>query len=229
MKTTAIIVAGGSGLRFGNKIPKQFMQLGQMPVIMYSINLFAELESIDSIVIPAHPEWQETLKLLCKEYNLKKKIEIIDGGKERQDSVYNALNTDTVQNSDIILVHDSVRPFVSNNLVENIISATILHGAAIPAIRPKDTIKEATEDNFVLSTLNRSNLYCIQTPQGFWRELLYIAYKNAIENSFITTDDSSIVEFSGHKVKIIDGEPENFKITDRIDFLLAETICNERK
>lgn len=220
-KCSTIIPAAGIGNRFGSNLPKQFLNLGDMTIIEHTVNLFYENENIYKIIITVNPEWLKFIKELFSKKNYNNKLEFIIGGKERQDSVYNALNSEFVKNSEFTLVHDAVRPYASNLLINNIIDAAKIYSAAIPAIKLKDTIKSIDYDDFVLETLNRAYLRKIQTPQGFKTEILINSYKKAYEADFYSTDDSSLVEWAGYKVKVIDGEEKNIKITTKEDLTIS--------
>lgn len=227
MNCTVIIPAGGTGTRMGADIPKQFLELDGKPLIIHTLEMFEEIDEINSVVISLHKEWHQFVNENLKKYNISKVKEMVYSGEKRQDSVFNAIKTQTVFNSDVILVHDAVRPFTSKELILKVIEEAEETGAVIPAIDTKDTIKERTPKNFVLKTFLRSNLCNAQTPQGYWYDVLYSAYTNAEKNSFTGTDSSSLVEYNGYKVTIVDGEEENFKITSPFDFHLAELMLNK--
>ncbi len=228
MKASVIIPAGGVGKRFGSQVPKQFAELGDIPLIVHTIRIFDTVEDVEAIVIPVHNEWFTFTKELIEKYKCDKVKEVIIGGLERQDSVYNGLLSETVKNSEIVLVHDAVRPFASAKLVQRIINETEDFGAVIPGIPPKETVKEKTNNGLVVKTLERQKLSLIQTPQGFWTDVITSAYRKAKEASFFGTDEASLVEFIGYKVTIIDGEDENIKITTPFDLKIAELIMKEK-
>jgi 2-C-methyl-D-erythritol 4-phosphate cytidylyltransferase len=228
MKTTAIIPAGGIGKRFGSDMPKQFTELNGLPIIIHTLKIFENTPSVTNIVIPVHNKWASMTKDLIIKNGIKKVKEIVIGGKERQDSVYNALHTKSVEGSDIVLVHDAVRPLTSVKLVEKIIAEAEEFGAVVPGIMPEDTIKMKTAAGGIVKTLDRKKLARIQTPQGFWQDLLITAYKKAYEANFIGTDSSALVEFIGYKVQLVGGEDRNLKITTPLDIKVAEMLLNEK-
>ncbi len=226
MKTSVIIPAGGIGVRFGSQVPKQFLELNDIPIIVHTIRLFDRIDDVESIVIPVHNEWFTHTQELMKKYDCKKVKEVIIGGIERQDSVFNGLHTQSAKNSDIILVHDAVRPFASLQMIQNIIDSTEDYGAVIPGITPKETVKEKNNKGTVIKTLDRNKLSLIQTPQGFWVDIITSAYTKAANAGFKGTDEASLVEFIGFKITVIEGEDSNIKITTPFDLKVAELMTN---
>jgi len=226
---TVIIPAAGLGKRFGADLPKQYHLLGTKPLIIHTITLFDTLAEATNIIIPVANDWKDYLEDLLSKYKFNKKIVICHGGQERQDSIYNALNNSAANESDIVLVHDAVRPFASPELIKNVIISASRFGAAIPATMPKETIKQKDNSNMVRLTFVRSMLASVQTPQGFKKEILIDAYNKAIKSGFVGTDDASLAEHAGHKVKIIDGEETNIKITTPLDFDIAGIILRQMK
>jgi 2-C-methyl-D-erythritol 4-phosphate cytidylyltransferase len=227
MQCSVIIPAGGTGKRFGSELPKQFVELKGIPIIVRTIQLFDEIEEVESIIIPIHSDHLELMQELVKTYKLHKVKEIVVGGIERQNSVYNGLNTNSAKESDIILIHDAVRPFVSKELIKSIIEETEESGAVIPAMKPKETIKEIDNKRLVKKTINRDTLVSVQTPQGFWQDLLIKAFDSIKNSNFIATDDASLLEFIGFKVTIIEGEDSNVKITTPFDLKVAELLLKD--
>jgi len=223
-EVSVIIPAGGSGKRFGSEKPKQYLELDGVPIIIRTLLCFEKCEKINNIIIAVHGEWVDHLWDEVAKYKVNKVKDIVVGGKERLNSIDHALKSSYIDDKGIVLVHDAVRPFVSEHLINRIIAATEELGAAIPGLNPKETIKSADSDNEVISTLDRSILWSIQTPQGFKYSILKKAYKNAIESNFFGTDDSSLVEKIGQRVKIIPGEEQNIKITTPFDMTIASEI-----
>lgn len=226
MSTTVIIPAAGSGKRFGNPIPKQFLLLGEIPILARTLTVFEQTPEVDSVVLAVHSDFIEKTWEIIREFSIEKVSEIVAGGSERQFSILNALQTSSAQSSDIILVHDAVRPFIFPEFVAKIINSAEEFGAVAPGIPVKDTIKVLSQKFFAEKTLERDNLRAIQTPQGFQRELLTKSYEKALENKFVGTDDASVAEFAGFSVKIIEGLEQNFKITSPMDFALAEVLLH---
>jgi 2-C-methyl-D-erythritol 4-phosphate cytidylyltransferase len=215
MKVSVIIPAGGIGKRFGGSTPKQFHEIDGKAIIIHTLRRFLDA-GIKNIIVSIHPVWKDYFVSLIREEEIDIYIRIVEGGKERQDSIINALEL-IAEDDEIILVHDAVRPFISDDLINNIIKNALEFGAAIPASPLLETIKQIGEDGFVVKTHDREKLVSVQTPQGFRSEILTDAYKKAIESGFIGTDDASLVEEAGHPVKVIEGESGNIKITVRED------------
>lgn len=223
LNITAIIVAAGTGKRFGSDLPKQFLKIKDKPILQICLEKFFQVERINSIILVSNKDYLDITQNILQKFNTSKKIEITVGGKERQDSVWNGIHTALNFNPKIILIHDAVRPLVSSILIDKIIDATIKHKAAIPAIPVKDTIK-VREGDFLVKTLDRNLLYAVQTPQGFETSLLISAYQKAFEENFYSTDDANLIERLGTKIKLIEGEQSNLKITTKEDLLFANTI-----
>jgi 2-C-methyl-D-erythritol 4-phosphate cytidylyltransferase len=221
MNCVVIIPAAGLGKRFNLPLPKQFTDIDGMPILIHTIKIFDTLPSISSIIIAANQEWIDFTQSLITKYNVMKPSQIIKGGKIRQDSVNNALKSKLIKSADIVLVHDAVRPFTSQNLVNSIINTAIEYGAAIPALIPRDTIKLVNKKGFVVRTLDRSKLCSVQTPQGFRQEIILESYKYAYENRIYSTDDASLIEKVGYTVKTIPGEETNIKITTQNDLKIT--------
>lgn len=228
MRISAIIVAGGRGHRMGGNVPKQFQLLYGKPVLYHTLRRFEDCSLVDEIILITATEWLAyTAQEISDRYHFTKIKKIVAGGKERQDSVYNGLQA-LDNGTEVVLVHDAVRPLVSVGKIEEVIQACQEVGAAILAVPPKDTIKVA-EQEYVATTLNRDTLWCVQTPQGFRVDILRAAYDDARARGIYKTDDSALVEMSGHAVKIVRGEDENIKITVPADLQFAETVLGRRE
>ena len=227
MSVVVVIPSGGAGKRFGGAIPKQYQELGDRPVITRTMSLFEEIAEVEELVIACAPEWREFLLAQKEKFLLKKPLSFAEAGRERQYSVYNALQISCARNANIILIHDAVRPFTAPALVQRIIAAAGEHGAAIPVRALTDTVKEIDSEDFVTTTHARGMLRSVQTPQGFQRPIIMHAYENAARENFFGTDDSSLVEFAGYKVKTVAGEDMNIKITTPLDRKIAAVILNE--
>ena len=210
MTISLIITAGGTSSRYG-KTNKLLEKIENKTVIEYCVEKFLLIEEIFEIVISSNPEMIENLKELFKN---NKKIKIIAGGKTRQESVFNGLKS--VQNLDYVLIHDGARPLVKTEDIKKVIEKMKAKNAAILAVKTIDTIKKADETGKIISTIDRSNLYNVQTPQGFKFDLIYNAHKKLEKKSF--TDDSGMLETLGKDVYIVDGDYSNFKITTKNDF-----------
>jgi 2-C-methyl-D-erythritol 4-phosphate cytidylyltransferase len=232
MKTALILPAGGSGRRMAEQkgkqsVPKQLIELSGRAVILRTLDVFVSHSKIDLIIISAKESICRDLEMMIENENyqklLNKKIIVIKGGKSRQESVWNGLFHSELDAYDNVLVHDVVRPFVSHELISDVINSLKNNDAVIPVVELSDTIKICKND-FVEKTLERKNLRAVQTPQGFRRDALVRANIFAKENNLSVTDDASVCEAFGIKVKTIKGDPENIKITTSLDLLLAELI-----
>ena len=224
MDTIVIIPSAGKGIRLGGDIPKQYLKLKNIPVLIRTMLAFEEVADIDSYIIAINPYWEDFVAENIKIFGIKKEYIFVKGGKERQDSIYNALETDIASRSGLILVHDAVRPFASPKLINNIINTAKNYDAAIPGIPPVDTIKEINANADCIKTYDRDKLISVQTPQAFSTDLLISAYHHAKKMNFSGTDDASLVEYFGKKVKVIPGEAHNIKITTKFDMEIAEKI-----
>lgn len=229
MKVTAIIPAGGYGKRISAGIHKQLIEISGKPILIHTLEKFQNCSCVDAIIVATAPEILLEVEDMVKKFNITKVVEVTIGGNERQDSVYNALQTMVYHHSEIVVVHDAVRPFVTCEKICQVISACEETGAAILAVRPKETIKLSGENSFVEKTLDRNSLWLVQTPQAFYYTILQQAYKKAYTDSFYATDDSTLVERLGVKVRIVEGLYENIKITTPEDIELAKLIVERDK
>ena len=195
---SAIVLAGGRGKRMGSVQSKQYIDLNGKPILYYTLNRFISNENIDKVilVIPKD-ETQFCQREILEKYNLKVD-EIAFGGKERQDSVYNGLKK--AEGSDIVLIHDGARPFVSDKIIENGIKYAKLYGAAAPGVMPKDTIKVKNEKGFSLETPDRNTLVAVQTPQVFDYKMICECHEKIKENKIEVTDDTMVAEIFNNNV-----------------------------
>lgn len=222
----AIIVAAGKGKRMKNKVNKILLALNNQPIIYHSVKQFEDSPLIDKILLIANKDDIIDLNNLIKKNNFKK-TEIIEGGEQRQDSVYNGIKLlKNAKEDDIIIIHNGVNPFISNSLIETIIKNTKEYGACAVAFKAKDTIKQADENNLVIKTLNRETLWQIQTPQSAKYKLLVRAFVKAYNDNYYGTDDVELIERLGEKVKLIECSTENFKITTPTDLENAKLLLN---
>ncbi len=227
VKLAVIIPAAGSGSRMGSQIPKPFLKLRDKSILEHTIKNFAELEFVSQIIISTSEERKKEVgSILNKFKNSLENFTVVDGGKERQNSINNALKV-VSDNIDLVAVHDAVRPFISSELIKRCAISANECGGAIIAVPAKDTIKEVGEGSIIQNTPDRSRLWQAQTPQIFQKEVLNSAYKSAFENNFTGTDDASLVERIGGVVKVIEGDRRNLKITYPIDLKVAELILDE--
>lgn len=222
---SAIVLAGGRGKRMGAVQSKQYIDLNGKPILYYTLKQFIVNKLIDYIilVVPEDEVGYCKNKVLNK-YGLKVD-KLVSGGKERQDSVYNALSQ--LENSDIVLIHDGARPFVSHKIINDAVKYAEIYKAAAPGVMPKDTIKIKGENNFSVETLMRNNLVAIQTPQAFEFNLIYNCHKEVKKRGIVVTDDTSVVELFGNKVYIYEGNYTNIKITTPEDLALAKYLVRK--
>ena len=219
MTRYAIIVAGGSGSRFGSTIPKQFLPLAGLPVLMHTITRFTDAGASVILVLPQAQTayWHQ----LCQQYAFILPVTVAAGGDSRFQSVKNALDVITAQTGDIIAVHDGVRPLVDQEVIDNAYSQAAKHGSAIPAVPVTDSIRETSDDG-MSKAIDRSHLVAVQTPQAFDAMMLKQAYDIPYDPAF--TDDASVVERTGHAIHLIPGDPCNIKITHPGDIEIAEIL-----
>ncbi len=224
MKTLAIIPAGGVGRRMGGDIPKQFLPLAGVPVLVHTLRAFQRSPLIDEIflVVP-EGDIQVVRKDIVEEHGLSKVTSVLAGGAERQDSVANAL-TLVRDDHGIVLVHDAVRPFVTGDLIRQVAAAAEEHGAAAVGLPVRDTVKRVSAAGVVEKTLDRKGLWLTQTPQAFQRQVLCAAYEKAAQDGFSGTDDASLVERMGVSVWMIPGDHDNIKMTTPEDLELGAII-----
>lgn len=224
----AIIVAGGSGRRFGGALPKQFLPLAGSPVLRRSVEAFAVAGATVAVVLPqaSIALWRQ----LCKEHGITVSHSVVAGGAERFHSVRNALAylSPQMRGGDLVAVHDGVRPLASQALIERAYAAAAESGAVVPAVPVTDTIRQLSHTADGASCqLDRNLLRAVQTPQVFEAGLLQKAYEAGFSPLF--TDDASVVESTGKAVTLIDGEPTNMKITHPFDLTVAEAIIAARQ
>jgi 2-C-methyl-D-erythritol 4-phosphate cytidylyltransferase len=225
---SVIIAAAGMSNRMGSKINKQFIAIDNKPILAHTLEKFERCKLVDEIIVVCKEEEVEYCrKEIVRKYGFKKVSNIVRGGKERQDSIYNgvlALNEKT----DIVLTHDGARPFVKIESIEEGIKGVLEYGACVIGVPVKDTIKVIDPENTVHHTPKRSLLWAAQTPQCFWAHLLKKGYELAAEEGIVGTDDSSLVEKTGHPVKMIMGSYDNIKITTPEDLIIADSMLKDK-
>ena len=225
MRTITIIVAGGSGTRFGAQLPKQFLELAAKPILMRTIEAFGENRNGSFDVIITLPTGQmELWRALCERHGFVVPHRVVAGGETRWHSVKNALDSiGDIADVDVIAVHDGVRPLATANLINRVLDAARRDGAAIPVVPLNDSVRQLDGDGGS-HALDRSSLRAVQTPQAFDARLLIEAYRQPFDPTF--TDDASVVERYGHQVTLVEGDPQNLKITRPMDLALAEYLLN---
>lgn len=225
-KNYAVVVAAGRGKRMGANINKQFLSINNKPLLYYSLNTFSNSKLIDGIIIVcADSEIDYCKKEIVEKYKIKKVLEVVAGGKERQDSVYNGLKA--IEDCDIVLIHDGARPFVTKDIIESGIKYAKLYGACTCGVVPKDTIKIKDEKGFSAETTDRDKLFSVQTPQCFKYNLIADCHQKLSEDSINVTDDTTVVEYYGHRVYLYEGSYKNIKVTTPEDLYIAEKIVEQ--
>lgn len=219
-KVTAVVTAAGSGRRMGTPLPKQFLKIGGKTVLEKAVEPFEASEHVDEIIVVGSSEFLELCTGLCHQFS--KFSRAVAGGKERQDSVRNALN---LVEDGYVLIHDGARPYVDMETIMRVLEAAAGTGAAVAAVPVKDTVRQTRGgDNTDSITLPRDRLYSVQTPQGFDVALIREAYAAAEAEGFLGTDDGGLAERAGHPVTIVEGSYRNIKITTQEDLPMETRI-----
>lgn len=203
---------------------KQFIELNSIPVIIHTLRVFEHDPMCSGVILVINKDEQSIFEELVKTFNIQKNISFIEGGSERQYSVYNGLQE--VKNTDIVLVHDGARPFLKLERVHELVKMATERGAAVLAVPVKDTIKRASSDQYVEETVERSSLWAIQTPQAFHVSILQEAHEMAKKDGFLGTDEASLVERIPKQVYIVKGDYLNIKLTTPDDLVFAEAILH---
>ena len=220
----AVIVAGGSGSRMKTAVRKQYLSLGGVPVVAHTLMAFDRHPKLDRIVlvVPENDlEWcrAEMVGLFPLDHD----VQLVAGGRRRQDSVFNGLIAAGVSDG-TVMIHDGVRPFVRVSLMNACLAGVKHSGGCIPAIPVTDTLKQVDASGVILGTLNRQQIRLAQTPQTFSLDLIRRAHRLAGQRGFTATDDASIAEFAGERVAVVPGDPDNIKITTPADLSIARGI-----
>lgn len=224
--STAVIVAAGKGKRMGTEISKQFLPLCGKEILAHTVEKFEKAACIRDIILVTGGDALQDVRQMVQEYGWKKIISVTEGGKERQDSVFLGLQQ-VPQDTEIVLIHDGVRPFVTEEILERSIAAAKETGGCVAGVPAKDTIKVCDAEGFAIATPNRSTLRQIQTPQTFRRKEILAAYEKAKADGFLGTDDASVAEHSGFPARVIMGSYRNIKITTKEDLLIGAAFLKE--
>jgi 2-C-methyl-D-erythritol 4-phosphate cytidylyltransferase len=232
MKVIVIIPAAGLGTRMapaGKKAAasKQFLEINGTPIVFHTLRVFAHNRQVSQIVVALRKAEMERFRQQLEKEKLSGKVEIVEGGEHRQQSVANAVASLRAALDDVVLVHDAVRPFVDDEIIANVISEVERHGAAIAGLPAVDTIKQverAADGAIITSTIPRERVVQAQTPQGFRYSLIQQAFASAAADGFIGTDEASLVERLGESVWVVMGSARNIKITTPADLELAEFL-----
>ncbi|MCM8778375.1 MAG: 2-C-methyl-D-erythritol 4-phosphate cytidylyltransferase [Candidatus Omnitrophica bacterium] len=223
MRISAVVPAAGRGKRLREKSDKAFVLLDKKPILFYTLKNLERIKDIEEIIlVVSRRSLQYTKEIFLKKFNFKKRIKVVKGGPTRSDSVWNGLR-EIDKTKDLVLIHDGARPFIDEDLLKMVINEGRKFEAVVPGIPLNFTVKEI-KNHLVVRTLPRQDLWEIQTPQFFKKDLLISCYKKARKERFIATDDAQVVERYGHKVRVIKGSPLNIKITTPEDLVLAKAI-----
>lgn len=223
MKYYAIIVAGGSGSRMQNSVPKQFLLLDGIPVLMHTLQAFYGSKLKPEIILVLHPSQETFWEELCNTYQFIVPHKIVNGGEQRFHSVKNAILS--IVGEGIVAIHDAARPLVSTKLIDRSYMVASEKGNSVAGTMPTDSIRKLTGHDKSVA-FNRNEFILVQTPQTFTLDILKKAYEQPYKNDF--TDDASVVEFSGVEINMIEGERQNIKITYPEDLKIAAIFKNKK-
>lgn len=225
MKVFAVIPAGGKGKRSGFSVPKQYVKVEGKEIIVYTLEVFQKSRLVNEIIIAAEKEYFDLILKLKNKYSITKLKTIVEGGKERQDSVFNCLSALSADKKDLIAVHDAARPLLPKHILENGIKHGLKNGSALIATKAKDTMVKG--DKFVDEYIDRNEIYNVQTPQIFNYGDLFSAMKKAYKENFAGTDESMLIKNYGKKIHLVEGSALNFKITTKEDLELFKKIVKK--
>ena len=231
MQVFAIIPAAGLGTRMAGPQPKQFLALDGVPILIHSLRAFAAVERVTAIYVAVRKTETERVEAQIVEYGFDERVQVVEGGEKRQESVSHALAALPAQADDIVLVHDAVRPLIDVATIDRTIDAVAEFGAAIVGLPAVDTIKQVertAHGALVTSTIPREYVVLAQTPQGFRYGVLQKAFAEATADGFVGTDEASVVERAGNPVAVVHGSQVNLKITQPGDLELAEFYLHQR-
>jgi len=224
---SCIVAAGGSGSRMGAEKNKLFLELAGRPVIAYTLMALEQSELIDEIILSAREEDMMELRRIAEEYAISKLSTIVRGGAHRAASVKSALSA-VSKEATVVAVHDGARPLIEEKHIHNAVVEAAKGGAAAVGVRPKCTLKQADENGFITETVDRSVMFEIQTPQVFGKDIILKAYEAAEDILAQATDDCSLVERLGVRIRVVEGSYRNIKVTTPEDIVIAESLLEER-
>jgi len=227
LRAAAVIAAGGTGTRMNAGIPKQFLEISGKPVLLYTVESIASIEAITQIVVALPSKHIAAASAILQQLPVRAEIKCVSGGPNRQESVRIGVSH-IAPDSDVIMVHDAVRPVCDRDLIVRVLDAAWKRGAAIPGLPATETIQRVSRTGRVLSTPPREELYGIQTPQAFHAGILRSALERARQSGFLGTDESSVVRWAGHPVVVVPGSPDNIKITRPLDLQIAELLISRK-
>ena len=223
-RVAAIIAAAGKGERLGSALPKQYLKIGGEPVLIRALRTFEEMDAIDYIFVVAGKDYLQLCRDLIESSGLTKVESVVAGGDSRQESVFNAIQemNSVKPGVEYVLIHDAARPFISQEVIGNVLEEAASSGAAVACVAMKNSVRKVSSDSS--ESVDREDYVSVQTPQGFRKSLLIDAYEKAFDDSFFGTDDAAIVEHAGGNIAIVDGEYQNIKITTREDLPMENRV-----
>lgn len=224
-KVAVIIAAAGQGRRLGAPVPKQYLKIGGEYVIAKTIKAFENMDEVDYIFVVTNEDFIDLCSSIIDESGFSKVEGIVAGGEERQDSVFNALQelNSRKPGVSLVLIHDGARPFVSSDVILNVIRKADETGAAVACVAMTNSVRKVVDKN-TSTSVDRSDYYSVQTPQGFRKSLLIEAYDRAFDDGYSGTDDASVVERTGHEIAIVEGDYGNIKITTKEDLPMENRV-----
>ncbi len=225
-KVAVIIAAAGQGKRLGAPVPKQYLKIGGEYVIAKTIRAFEDIDEVDYIFVVTNDEYRKVCAKIVEDRGFTKVEGIVAGGARRQDSVFNALQEINAKKPGVslVLIHDGARPFIGRDVILNVIAETESTGAAVACVAMKNSVRRMDADGSSSTSVDRTDYYSVQTPQGFRKSMLIEAYDRAYDESFEGTDDASIVEWAGNDISIVDGDYGNIKITTKEDLPMENRV-----
>jgi 2-C-methyl-D-erythritol 4-phosphate cytidylyltransferase/2-C-methyl-D-erythritol 2,4-cyclodiphosphate synthase len=228
LKAAVVIAAGGTGTRMNAGVPKQFLQIAGKPILLHTIETISSLQEVTQIIIALPPEHIAEAEAILRRHPMRMEVRCIPGGPNRQESVRNGV-AHASPDTDILLVHDAVRPLCPRDMMMRVLDAAWEKGAAVPGLPATETIQRVSRKGRVLATPPREELFAIQTPQAFHAGILKAALEQAHAVGFLGTDESSVVRWAGHPVFVVPGSPDNLKITRPMDLDIAEQLFSQRR
>jgi 2-C-methyl-D-erythritol 4-phosphate cytidylyltransferase/2-C-methyl-D-erythritol 2,4-cyclodiphosphate synthase len=225
ISAAAVVAAGGTGARMQSSVPKQFLEISGKPVLLHTVENLASLKEVARIVIALPPEHIAEAEAMLQPVAARTEIRCVAGGPNRQESVRRGV-AHVSPDPDVIMVHDAVRPVCDRDMMLRVLRAAWEKGAAVPGLPATETIQRVSHRGRVLSTPPREELYAIQTPQAFHSGILRSALEKAHAAGFLGTDESSVVRWAGHPVHVVQGSPDNIKITRPLDLEIAGRLLS---
>jgi 2-C-methyl-D-erythritol 4-phosphate cytidylyltransferase len=226
VRVIAVIPAGGKGKRSGTETPKQYLKFHGKELIAYTLEVFQKNNLVDEIIISAELTYFSLLEEIKKKFNLAKISRIVEGGDERQDSVYNALKSIKASDDDLIAVHDAARPLLPEDILTKAVNTAKEKGNALVCLKARDTLLKGNQ--IVKEYVDRLQMYYVQTPQIFKYADLMKAMKKAYEKNFIGTDESMLIKELGIDINIVEGSMLNFKVTTATDIEIFEKLVSQK-